>query len=137
MSEQFVAMYDAIQKEPDPVKREAMEDAYLKRLAAAREITSAVTAAGVAAPARQADIMQTEVQKAREGFPYKAAARAYNAAVNSNDAAGAQAAKMRMDQIDSEARQRASSYFDPNSTSSVPTMGGEAYTGPYSTSGWN
>jgi hypothetical protein len=137
ISEQLIDMYDAIQKEPDPNKKQMLQDDYERRVNAVEDITRASTAAGVGAPARQATIVQTEVQKAREGFAYRAAARAYNAAVNSNDAAGAQAAKMRMDQIDSEARQRASSYFDPNSTSSVPTMGGEAYTGPYSTSGWN
>ena len=137
MAQQLIDMYDAIQIQPDPAKRQTMEDAYLKRLEAVENITRVSTAAGAGTPARQATIIQTEVQKARDGFAYKAAARTYNAAVNSNDAAGAQSAKMRMDQIDSEARQRASSYFDLDSTSSVPTMGGGAYTGPYSKSGWN
>lgn len=130
-------MYDAIQKEPDPAKKQMLQDAYERRVNAVEDITRASTAAGVAVPARQATIVQTEAQKARDGFAYRAAARAYNAAENSNDAAGMQAAKMRMDQIEFEAKQRALSYFGSDSTSSVPTMGGEAYTGPYSTSGWN
>ena len=137
ISEQLIDMYDAIQKEPDPNKKQMLQDAYERRVNAVEDITRASTAAGVAAPARQATIVQTEVQKAREGFAYRAAERAYNAAVNSNDAAGAQSAQMRMNQIISEARQRGSSYLGSDSTSSVPTMGGEAYTGPYSTSGWN
>jgi hypothetical protein len=130
MAEQFVAMYDAIQKESDPVKQQTMEDAYLKRLAAVRQITSSVTATGLTIPIREATLAQREATGIRQTRAYKAAEQRYNLAMINNDIAGADAAKAEMDQMLASARQQVTGYMGGDS-SPVPTSGGGTYTGPY------
>ena len=138
MAEQFVAMYDAIQKESDPVKQQAMEDAYLKRLAAVRQITSSVTATGLTIPIREATLVQREAAGIKQSRAYRDAERRYNLAKAQFDIAGANAAQTEMDQMLASARGQITNYMGSDS-SPVPTSGGEAYTGPYAytQSGWN
>ena len=136
IAERLMGMYDAAVRETDPVRRQQLMGEYQRQLETAEDITRATTAAGIGLPVREAGLVQREATGIRQTRAYRAAEQRYNLAMINGDIAEANAAKSEMDQMLAGARQQINEYMG-SSSSPVPTPGGGAYTGPYSTSGWD
>lgn len=130
-ADRLIRMWQAANAETDPFKKRQMLDAYQAELDVTREVTKASTATGVGAEIRAGTAADTRVANLAKNPTYT---RIQRIAQNSNNETERQQALEAMRVM--EAQAMGTMAAGPRVMQDQGLTGG-AYTGPYSTSGWD